>query len=687
MFEITINGKTLYHPNSTECNVTNAVIHEVLNDAGYMDATIPFSNPMYDDIEERKGEVIVYKDNKERWYGEVRDISVDFSKNKSLYIVGEAAYLNDTVQPQRLIKGTKYQILQEILNHHNSMCGKGKEFQPGAIGHNANVYMEIVIDWEYSLDAIRNHLCEEEEYFKIRHINGVRYVDIMPLEVYGRRSEQTIMFGENLLDYSEESSGEKIATVCIPLGETVDGGIEGYDNYLTCASVNGGKNYVELPGAINRLGRITKVVHFNEFVEPQALLTAAINYLQSAQFAQLTLTLSAVDLSILHSDIDEYAIGDYIRAICEPMGMDAWFPVRERETDLLDLANNEIVIGAEGVKSITTQNSESIMELQQKMPNKDSILKAALKNASEMINANGQKGYVSIQLNENGDPYEIIIMNADSIEQSTQAWRWNLAGFGHGTKEAGAPLFEWETDVAITMDGGIVATYITSGILTGIEINNGNKTFHVDSKGVMTAQKGVFGGSLEAATGTFKGELKAATGTISDGTGTLSLSGGSLHMKNGNEGGPGVFADGPGNMYSCWGAKNSAARNKDGTTYREVATMDIIRAGENASDKRLKKDIKLLDYETSHRLIMGIIPKTFRFKDIPKELNFGVIAQDVREIEKELGIDTENNRLCYTNEASGFYSVDYSQLIAPMIKVIQKQQEDINLLMKGVKHD
>ena len=458
MFEITLNGSTLYNPNSAECNITNAVIHEALNDSGYMDLTIPYSNPMYDEIVERKGKIIVYKDNVELWYGEVRDVSIDFNKNKSVYIIGEASYLNDTVQPQREITGTRFQIFEELINQHNAMVDEDKQFQVGIIGADADVSTTIVTDWEYTLDAIREHLCQEEEYFRIRHLNGVRYIDVMPLASYGKRSEQTIMFGDNLLDYAEESSGEKIATVCIPLGATLDdGGIDGYENYLTCEDANDGKNYVELPSAINRIGRITKVVHFNVLTDASALVTAAVNYLTSAQYASLTLKLSAVDLSILHSDIDSYAVGDYVRAICEPMGMDAWFPIRERETDLLNLSNNKITIGSEGTKSITAQNAESIDTLERAMPNRDSILNAALKNASNMINANGENGNVSIRLDDDGKPYEILIMDADSLTQSTRAWRWNLSGFGYGTKDAGASEFTWEADVAMTMDGEIVA--------------------------------------------------------------------------------------------------------------------------------------------------------------------------------------------------------------------------------------
>lgn len=487
MFEITLNGKTFYHPNSLDYNVTNAVIHEALNDAGYMDITIPYSNPMYNEIQERKGKIVVYKDNVPLWYGEVRDISVDFVKNKTLYVVGEASYLNDTVQPQKRLKGTKYQVLQQIINQHNSMCGDDKKFQAGTIGNNSNREINIVTDWEYSLDAIREHLCDDEEYIRIMHVDNVRYIDIMPLDSYGKRSTQTIMFGDNLLDYTEDSSGEKIATVCIPLGSTLENEkIEGYENYLTCESANNGKNYVELPGAVDRLGRITKVVHFNVLSDAKALVTAATNYLKTAQYAMLTLKLSAVDLSILHSDIEDYVVGDYVRAISEPMGMDAWFPIRERETDLLNLANNIICIGAEGSKSITTQNAETVDEIEQKIPKKSSILKAALKNASNLINSNGTNGNVSIRTDENGKPYEILIMNADSLEQSTQVWRWNLNGFGHGTKKAGTSEVTWSADVAITMDGAIVADAITSGTMSATRIKGG--TLEVGGSG--TAKNG-----------------------------------------------------------------------------------------------------------------------------------------------------------------------------------------------------
>lgn len=181
--------------------------------------------------------------------------------------------------------------------------------------------------------------------------------------------------------------------------------------------------------------------------------------------------------------------------------------------------------------------------------------------------------------------------------------------------------------------------------------------------------------------GTFSGTLSAASGTISDGIGTLSLGSGDLNITNNKTGGAGVFARKTGDSYyACWGAVNSAAEANG--QYREVSTMNVIRAGENVSDKRLKTKIKNLSSSFAERLIYGIKPKEFRFKKYPDELQFGVIAQDIKKIEEECGI-TDKNRLFYEEE-DGYYGVEYRQLIAPIIKVVQNQHDEIEKLKSEI---
>lgn len=557
MFEITLNGKTLYHPNATDCVVSNAVIHEALNDAGYMDITLPFSNPLYDEIEEHKSKIIVYKDSVAIWYGEVRDISVDFGKNKTLYIIGEAAYLNNSIQAQRLYKSTKYNVFASLINNHNAQVEPDKRFEVGIVGQNANKDLEIVTDWEYTLDAIRNHICEEEEYFRIRHINGVRYIDIMPLQYFGKRSDQVIQFGENLLDYTEDSSGENLATVCVPLGARLDEErIEGYDNYLTCENATGqnGRNYVELSNAVNRLGRITKVVKFEDVIDPNELVTLAINYLQSAQYNELTLQLTAVDLSILYADIDDYGLGDYIRAICLPMDMDNYFPVRERQTDLINIANNSIKVGAVGYKSLTTKQAESITDLEKLIPKKDSILDQAKKNATAMLNSAGTNGHVVFRTNEDGVIYEILIMDTTDINTASKVWRWNENGFGYANSRDDNGVLKF--GLAMTMDGSIVADYITSGVLRAITVNG------VTINGT-TINGGTINGSAITSTSAKNGSVK--------------ISGGSLIINNTSDAYLKIQSASNPRHYVTFGAEHWTVAREDQGKYKEFDPWELVK--------------------------------------------------------------------------------------------------------------
>ena len=229
--------------------------------------------------------------------------------------------------------------------------------------------------------------------------------------------------------------------------------------------------------------------------------------------------------------------------------------------------------------------------------------------------------------------------------------------------------------------------------ITGGSIDIGNGNFIVDSYGNVTIKRGSINianrfrvdanGNMVATSGIFSGELRAATGTISDGMGTFSIRNGSLYIDNYLPGGAGVFATR--GYYSCWGAVNSAARD---WRYLEVPTYDIIVAGQNASDERLKQDIKNIDNNFAEKLIFGIHPKQFKYKktehnDNSEELNFGVIAQEIRQIEEDCGV-TERNRLCYKREMDDMLAVDYKQLIAPLIKVVQNQKEQIDELKSEI---
>lgn len=116
---------------------------------------------------------------------------------------------------------------------------------------------------------------------------------------------------------------------------------------------------------------------------------------------------------------------------------------------------------------------------------------AAIEHATDLITG-GTGGYVITSLNAAGQPIELLITDNIDPAQAVNVWRWNKGGLGHSHSGYNGPF----NDVAITQDGKINATMITTGTLTaniiraGIisDINNIN-SWNLDT-GVLAIQKG-----------------------------------------------------------------------------------------------------------------------------------------------------------------------------------------------------
>ena len=96
------------------------------------------------------------------------------------------------------------------------------------------------------------------------------------------------------------------------------------------------------------------------------------------------------------------------------------------------------------------------------------LLQTAIGKATGLIT--GQSGgYVVIHTSEkNGQPYELLILDAPSIDETVNVWRWNVGGLGFSHNGYNGPY-----ETAITADGQIVADFITSGSLVANIIKAG----------------------------------------------------------------------------------------------------------------------------------------------------------------------------------------------------------------------
>ena len=96
------------------------------------------------------------------------------------------------------------------------------------------------------------------------------------------------------------------------------------------------------------------------------------------------------------------------------------------------------------------------------------LLQTAIGKATGLIT--GQSGgYVVIHTaEENGQPYELLILDAPSIDEAVNVWRWNVGGLGFSRNGYNGPY-----ETAITADGQIVADFIISGSLVANIIKTG----------------------------------------------------------------------------------------------------------------------------------------------------------------------------------------------------------------------
>lgn len=120
----------------------------------------------------------------------------------------------------------------------------------------------------------------------------------------------------------------------------------------------------------------------------------------------------------------------------------------------------------------------------------------------------------------------------------------------------------------------------------------------------------------------------------------------------------------------------------------------------NTSDKNEKKDIQELEEQYSKDIIMGLKPVSYKFiKNDSNRTHNGFIAQDIEESLTSMGITTQDfaavckwqkvycedgvNDIPIEGEYS--YGLRYEELIAPLVKVVQFQQQEIDTLKTQLK--
>lgn len=461
MYRVYCNNSPLYDLRDEDLVLISPIVKIGENTAGSFEFSILPKHPHYEEVNELTSVITAYDGDEEIFCGRVVEITKDLYNRKKVICEGELAYFNDSIQrPARYQGLTVRGYLETLVNIHNQQVknqGIDKTFKVGAVTvQDKNDYVYKYTNWESTLEVIKTDLLKTYGgYLRIRKENGVRYLDY--LADYPNTNTQVIEFGSNLLDFTHDMVASDIVTAVIPLGARLEDvtEVEGLDAYLTIKDVNGGVDYVYSQEAVKSYGWIFKTVKWDDVHVADNLLKKGKEYLTDIQFAQITLTVSAVDLHMLHVDMERIKVLDEIRVTSSPNGLDRFFPVSEMTIYLDKPSNNKLTLGTSYSKnSLSTKTESNITSIKDKieeLPKKSEILEEAKENASQLIHS-ATNGHVVTTADEQ------LIMDTADKKTARKLWRWNLNGLGYSKTG-----YNGTYETAITMDGQIVGERLIGG--------------------------------------------------------------------------------------------------------------------------------------------------------------------------------------------------------------------------------
>lgn len=432
------------------------------------------THPYYQYVKKLTTDIVFYKDGVEKFAGRVLYDDEDSKGVKKVFVEGELAYFCDSIQRPTVYHNISVKnYLKTVIDNHNSQVEKRKQFTLGRVSvTDPNDSLYRYANWETTRETLKDKLVDRlGGHLVIRKEDGIRYLDYLNDDEFYTQNSQEIRFGKNLLDYSKNMDASDLVTCVIPLGAKLEeSSIEGLEERLTIKEVNGGVDYVSDDSAVAAYGRIYKTVTWDDVKVGSNLMKKGREYLKSVQFENMVLELKAIDLNLTDDDIQEFEVGDLIRCVSPPHGLDSKLPLSSLKVYISNFAKNTITLGTEKQSNTyTSSNSHTAEEIEKtinSIPSKGEILQEALRDATNLLNDMNQTGNAIHTKNE------FIVSDTPGVANAKNLWRWGLGGLAHYSNGYDGPA----DGVALTMDGKINGKMVMANSIVAESIDAGYRT-------------------------------------------------------------------------------------------------------------------------------------------------------------------------------------------------------------------
>lgn len=493
MHTVTItNGaeKTTIHSDNLD-RISGGKIVKAVNAVDSFTFTIYPDNAGYDKLKPLTTSVTVTDDStgKDVFIGRVLKCPDSMNEQglicKSVTCEGRLGWLYDSVQPYTEYKMVGIRtVLASFISKHNAQVGDDKKISVGQVTVTAENNYTYSVNWVSTMDAISEQLVGKfGGEIQLRDQDGKVYIDY--LEHIGHGTDTKIELAVNLKTISREVDETSIITRLYPLGAKLTDS----ERRLTIGSVNGGKDYIEDSALVAKYGVISGTQTWDDVTQASILKTKATAFLKSANKAKKQYKITAVDLSTIDMNFEQFELGCWYRVVNPLMGIDEDLRIVGITINLDSPEQSELTFG-DKFETMTGFMTAKTKSLQVAIDNSEfrnrQVIDSKIENATKLITG-AEGGHVILDPSEK--PQRILIMDTADINTCKSCIQLNKNGLGFWKSSDGGSAKDGPYTNAWTIDGNLVASFITALTLTGLKINNGSGTFKVDENGNVVANK------------------------------------------------------------------------------------------------------------------------------------------------------------------------------------------------------
>lgn len=341
----------------------------------------------------------------------------------------------------------------------------------------------------------------------ILDVYGGEYLfDKFFVRLYNQRGNDNgvvIRYGKNLTDVEQDANISSVATGVLPYwvgaeGELVQGNIVNVDgtfDFVRIMTIDFSSDFENQPTASELETRAMQYIKSNKIGVPSVSI--------SVSFVQLEQTEEYKDLALL----EKCDLCDTVTVQFEALGINAKAEIVRIITDVLLERYESVEVG-----DIRSNIAYTIAHQQQKIEKAPttSAMQKAINNATNWLTS--ADGYVIAVKDDNGTWKEILFLDTPSAETAKNVLRINTNGIGFSTNGVNGPYRN-----AWTIDGSLVADFITTGVLTAnlikagvLQSLNGASSINMETGEANLTGNGTFGSiKIGDGAGNIAGEIFA----------------------------------------------------------------------------------------------------------------------------------------------------------------------------------